>query len=226
MAVKVNVKYSRTGATGKKAISDFKKDVTSVGKAVQKGVPRNFPAVIANKVRGYFSENFNAQYLWQKPNFTQKQAYKKNMWRNRGDYFRIGGLGILPVVHGAEVFGRLTDAVHDAIGTRQGTIVRSERREIKGGMSLKIHTAIDNSSWEGGSTHIYKTRRGDVTEHDTNVRNAFNAFANRVTKGGFKEDGSNTAVFVKISRAQRKDLILYILRAFGRVVKEFRYGGI
>lgn len=211
MAKNITIRNNRTGATGTKAINDARKRLSSLSERAVKGLPGRFNATIANITRGFFKQNFAIKEDWHLPFYSGKYQYKKNTWLRRGDFFEIGKIGLAPIVHGSEAFGRLTDTTMDTVGSRAATIVKTNKKRVKGGMNLFLSVGLDKSKFEGGNKHYNGKTGKKIREIDVNQ---LLAFSHRVTK-----PGSPDSVFVRITPEQKRKIKKYISVNFKKIVK-------
>jgi hypothetical protein len=218
MPVQVKIRDSVSGKTGKAALQAVRKRYTNIVPRTIEKLPRNFSAVIANRMRGSFKENYIARAGWVKAGFSSaKYKADKDNFMRRGDSFNIGQLGVFPVIHGSEVFGRRTDTILRGISSRTGTTVRTDViGKSKNAAEFNIKVGIDSSQWEGGQQHYYIPKKGPnagrVVTGGMTTDNQLEAFSAMVS-------GGSKSIFVQLTTPQIGSLIKYISSVFSGTIR-------
>lgn len=218
---KVTIRVKETGRTGRAAINEFSGIGRNIPNKVRAGIPAFVYPSVANMVRRNFVDNYANQENWNDPYFTSRQyEQRKNRWMANGDQFRIGTFGLRPVIHGSEIFGRRTDTIFNAIGSRTGSYVHTTMRQYGSDFATAVITVgLNAAAWEGGQSFIPTSEKAHPYKMTT--RNQLEAFSYRVTK-----PGSDSSVFVQQTLEQRNRIAMFIEKSvMGGIAKSiFRYG--
>jgi len=215
VATKLTIRNVRTGATGAKALKDMSSMLDNLPDRIKDRLPSTFAPNVTNRIRGYFKDNYIQQYLWKRPSTSAAYAEFKNRILSDGDSFNIGALGTAPVIHSASVFGRRTDTIFKAIGSRTATNVKVNfENQGRSGFKMNVAVGIDDSQFEGVSYRIKggKSKNpGKVVSRSTD--NSLTWFSRRITRAGRK------SVLTTISDSQARNLASFIGENFKAAIR-------
>jgi len=215
MPIKSGIKNRRTGSTGAKAIKDAQKRITGIPRRMQKEIPSGFYGGMANMTRRFFRENYDNKRGWENPFYTsQKYMTKKDKWVAEGHFFDIGSaFKAMPCIFDSNTFGKLTGLISNTIGTKVATTSSTNVKTVKGGVNINVSVGIDPRLFEGGSSHVYRSKRTGRIIKDKKADNHLLAFSNRVTKEG------DDSVFTKVWPDQRIQIKRFARDILRRIIK-------
>ena len=210
----MSIKNKRTGTTGKRAIKDFQGSIKNIGKKASKQLPSTFYPTMANMIRRFFVDNYGNREGWVNSVFHGNYPARKDWMLANGDAFTIGKLGIRPVIHGSESFGRRTDSIIDNIGTKSATQVRTTITEKPRSKNITFTVGVIPDLWEGTYKHHHVGKSGKRIKGAVTTKNLLEAFSYRVSPSGEK------SVFVKLTQGQLKLLAKHIRKNYRTAVNK------
>ena len=198
---------------GKAAINALGKIYGDVAFGIMNELPTTFPKQLTNRVRRYFTDNYSNQEGWNDPSLTPQYAFLKNKMLKRGDSFDIGTIGVFPIIHGAEIFGRRTDCIFDALQGRDGSTVERIGPSVNGNqVNMSVKMGLNLDSFAGGTKRI-SGKSGKVVSNTD--KNALEMFSNRIGSG------TDTSPLIKITSSQRSVLGAWIKEEIKSAMKRF-----